>query len=120
MAKKAKQHGDAERERIAGEAADWLVKAIDNKMSPPERAAFEAWLEVENNRETFGHSLVVDPWGRIVAEAGVEPGILIAEIDPAEVAAARARIPSLQHGRRFEVVEPMAEPTHLRVVKRQP
>lgn len=74
----------------------------------------------ENNRETFGHSLVVDPWGRIVAEAGVEPGILIAEVDPAEVAAARARIPSLQHGRRFEVVEPMAEPTHLRVVKRKP
>jgi predicted amidohydrolase len=72
----------------------------------------------ENGRETFGHSLIVDPWGRILAEGGVEPGIVLAEIDPAEVAAARARIPSLQHGRRFEVVEPMAEPAHLRVVKR--
>ena len=43
----------------------------------------------ENGRETFGHSLVVDPWGRIVAEGGTEPGVVLAEIDPAEVAAAR-------------------------------
>jgi predicted amidohydrolase len=69
----------------------------------------------ENGRETFGHSLVVDPWGRIIAEGGTEPGVIMAEIDPAEVAAARARIPSLQHGRRFEVTAPMAE-THLRAV----
>jgi deaminated glutathione amidase len=71
----------------------------------------------ENGRETYGHSLVVDPWGRIVAEGGIEPGIVMAEIDPAEVAKARARIPSLQHGRRFEIVEPMAEPTHLHAVR---
>jgi predicted amidohydrolase len=70
----------------------------------------------ENGRETFGHSLVVDPWGRIVAEGGVEPGIVIADVDPAQVAAARTRIPSLQHGRRFEVIEPLAEPTHLRAI----
>jgi len=71
----------------------------------------------ENGRETYGHSLVVDPWGRIIAEGGIEPGIIMAEIDPAEVAKARARIPSLQHGRRFEIVEPMAEPTHLHAVR---
>lgn len=71
----------------------------------------------ENGRETFGHSLIVDPWGRILAEGGTEPGIVMAEIDPAEVAKARARIPSLQHGRRFEIVEPMAEPAHLHVVR---
>ncbi len=71
----------------------------------------------ENGRETFGHSLVIDPWGRIVAEGGIEPGVVLAEVDPAEVAAARARIPSLQHGRRFEVIEPLAEPTHLRAVR---
>jgi predicted amidohydrolase len=71
----------------------------------------------ENGRETFGHSLVVDPWGRILAEGGTEPGVLIAEIDPAEVAAARGRVPSLNHGRRFELVEPLAEPTHLHVVR---
>ena len=64
----------------------------------------------ENKRETFGHSLIVDPWGRILAEGGTEPGIVMATIDPAEVARARARIPSLQHGRRFEVIEPLAEP----------
>ena len=71
----------------------------------------------ENGRETFGHSLIVDPWGRIIAEGGTEPGVIMAEINPAEVANARARIPSLQHGRRFEIVEPMAEPTHLHVVR---
>ena len=70
----------------------------------------------ENGRETFGHSLIVDPWGRILAEGGTEPGVVIAEIDISEVAKARARIPSLEHGRRFEIVEPMAEPTHLHVV----
>jgi len=72
--------------------------------------------EHENGRSTFGHSLVVDPWGRILAEGGTEPGVVFADIDPAEVSAARSRIPSLQHGRRFEILEPMAEPTHLHVV----
>jgi len=71
----------------------------------------------ENGRETFGHSLVVDPWGRILAEGGTEPGVILAVIDPAEVTTARARIPSLQHGRRFEVIEPMAEPAHLHAVR---
>ena len=42
---------------------------------------------------------------------------ILAVIDPAEVTAARAKIPSLQHGRRFEVIEPMAEPTHLHAVR---
>jgi deaminated glutathione amidase len=70
----------------------------------------------ENGRETFGHSLVVDPWGRILAEGGTEPGVVMARIEPAEVSAARARIPSLQHGRRFEIVEPMALPAHLHAV----
>jgi deaminated glutathione amidase len=74
----------------------------------------------ENGRETYGHSLVVDPWGRIVAEGGNEPGVVMAEIDPAQVSAARAKVPSLQHGRRFEVVEPMAEPAHLHAVRSAP
>lgn len=55
MAKKAKQHEDNARERVAREAADWLVKVIDNKMSSPERSAFEAWLEDERHRETFAN-----------------------------------------------------------------
>jgi predicted amidohydrolase len=70
----------------------------------------------ESGRETYGHSLVIDPWGRVLAEGGVEPGVIFADIDPAEVASARSRIPSLQHGRRFEILEPMAEPAHLHVV----
>jgi len=70
----------------------------------------------ENGRETFGHSLAIDPWGRVLAEGGVEPAVVLADVDLAEIAGARARIPSLQHGRRFEILEPMAEPSHLHVV----
>jgi predicted amidohydrolase len=57
----------------------------------------------EDGRETFGHSLIVDPWGRILAEAGTEPGVILAEIDSGEVAKARGRIPVLQHARSFTV-----------------
>ena len=71
----------------------------------------------ENGRDTFGHSLIVDPWGRIIAEGGTEPGVIVGEINPTEVVNARARVPSLQHGRRFEIVEPLAEPAHLHVVR---
>jgi predicted amidohydrolase len=70
----------------------------------------------ENGRETFGHSLVVDPWGRVVAEGGTEPGVVMAEIALAEIATARGRIPSLQHGRRFEVATPAATPAYLHAV----
>lgn len=71
----------------------------------------------QNGRETYGHSLVVDPWGRILAEGGTEPGVVMAQVDPSEVVAARSRIPSLHHGRRFELVEPLAEPTYLHAVR---
>jgi predicted amidohydrolase len=57
----------------------------------------------EDGRETYGHSLIVDPWGRVLAEGGTEPGVILAEIDLALVADARQRIPSLQHGRPFRV-----------------
>ena len=50
----------------------------------------------EDGRETFGHSLIVSPWGDILAEAkGDEPGVILAEIDPLRVKRARAQIPSL-------------------------
>jgi predicted amidohydrolase len=74
----------------------------------------------EDGRETFGHSIVVDPWGGVVAEGGTEPGVILADIDPAQIATARGRIPSLQHGRRFEIVEPIAEPAHLHAVRSAP
>jgi predicted amidohydrolase len=70
----------------------------------------------EHGRETYGHSLIVDPWGRVLAEGGIEPGVIMAEIDPAQVAAARGRVPSLQHGRRFDLIEPLAEPARLHAV----
>ncbi|MCJ2127028.1 carbon-nitrogen hydrolase family protein [Methylobacterium sp. J-077] len=58
----------------------------------------------EDGRETYGHSLIVDPWGRVLAVAGgSEPGVILAEIDLAQVADARARIPALQHTRVFTV-----------------
>ncbi|MGX7705113.1 carbon-nitrogen hydrolase family protein [Methylobacterium sp. Gmos1] len=54
----------------------------------------------EDGRETYGHSLIVDPWGRVLAEAdGNEPGVIVAEIDMALVTDARARIPALRHAR---------------------
>jgi predicted amidohydrolase len=57
----------------------------------------------EDGRETYGHSLIVDPWGRVLAEGGTEPGVVMAEIDTALVADARSRIPTLKHGRPFRV-----------------
>jgi deaminated glutathione amidase len=54
-----------------------------------------------NGRKTYGHSLIVAPWGEVLAEAGTEPGIIVADIDPALSAQARARVPSLQHDRVF-------------------
>ncbi len=54
----------------------------------------------EDGRETYGHSLIVDPWGRVLAEAdGNAPGVILAEIDMALVADSRARIPALRHAR---------------------
>lgn len=55
----------------------------------------------ENGRETYGHSLIVNPWGEIIAEAGLEPCVVMAEIDPVKVVEARARVPSLTHDRSF-------------------
>ncbi len=55
----------------------------------------------DGGRRTFGHSLIVDPWGRVLADGGQSPGYVIADIDPAKVAEARARIPSLNHDRPF-------------------
>lgn len=57
----------------------------------------------ENGRSTFGHSMIVSPWGEILAEAGTDPCVIFAEIDLAQVADARARIPALKHGRAFDI-----------------
>ena len=79
-------------------------------------AAAQAGLH-ENKRETFGHSLIVDPWGTVIAEGGVEPGVFMAKIDPAKVETARKAIPSLQHGRRFSVADAKAGTDYLHLVR---
>ncbi|MBZ9695386.1 carbon-nitrogen hydrolase family protein [Mesorhizobium sp. B2-3-14] len=58
----------------------------------------------EDGRETYGHSLIVDPWGRIIAEAAHdEPAVIVAEIDPAQSLAARKKIPNLRNARDFTI-----------------
>jgi predicted amidohydrolase len=58
----------------------------------------------ESGRETYGHSLVVAPWGENLAEAdGVHPMVIVADVKSSDVAEARKRIPSLQHDRPFQV-----------------
>lgn len=71
----------------------------------------------ENKRETFGHSLIIDPWGEILAEGGTEPGVVLAKIDPAKVQSVRKNIPSLQHGRRFSLADPKAGPDYVHLVR---
>ena len=57
--------------------------------------------EIAGGGACYGHSLIVDPWGRILADGGTEEGYIIANIDMAEVERARARIPALTHDRDF-------------------
>ncbi|MDJ0610192.1 MAG: carbon-nitrogen hydrolase family protein [Kiloniellales bacterium] len=57
--------------------------------------------EHAEGRQTYGHSLIVDPWGEVLADGGDEPGVVVAEIDPAAVAKARAMVPSLSNDRDF-------------------
>jgi predicted amidohydrolase len=72
----------------------------------------------ESGRETYGHSLIVDPWGTVLAEGGsTETGIVMAKIDPAKVESVRKTIPSLQHGRRFSIVDTRDSPDHLHLVR---
>jgi len=56
----------------------------------------------EDGRETYGHSLIINPWGEIIGELDHnEPGVLTAELDLSEVAKARSRIPGLTNERKF-------------------
>jgi len=57
--------------------------------------------EHENGRKTYGHSLIIDPWGEVLADGGDEPGFIAAEVNPAAVTQARTKIPSLAHDRDF-------------------
>ena len=57
-----------------------------------------------DGRKTFGHSLVVDPWGEILLDMGDRPGVEVIDLDPALIAEARSRIPVLQHRRAIGAV----------------
>lgn len=55
-----------------------------------------------NGRNTYGHAMIVSPWGEVLAEAGGEPGVIVADIAPGAAQDARAHIPSLLHDRPFK------------------
>jgi predicted amidohydrolase len=55
------------------------------------------------DRKTYGHSLIVDPWGRIMADGGTGEGIITAELDSGEVDKIRAKLPNLKHDRDFTI-----------------
>ncbi len=55
------------------------------------------------DRQTFGHSLIVDPWGTVIADGGENVGVITADIDLAKVGEARRKIPALTHDRTYDV-----------------
>jgi len=58
----------------------------------------------EDGRETFGHSLVVDPWGEVLLDMGADPGLGFADVDLARLRDVRARLPALAHRRAIDSV----------------
>lgn len=75
------------------ESAAWVV------------AAAQAGVHADG-RTTYGHSLVVDPWGEVVLDMGPDAGLGFADIDAARVAEVRARIPVIAHRRPIAAVKP--------------
>jgi deaminated glutathione amidase len=61
------------------------------------------WGQHAEGRKTYGHSLIVDPWGEVLADAGEGVGFITAEIDPAKIAEARRMVPALRHDRAVPV-----------------
>ena len=57
--------------------------------------------EHEGGRKTYGHSIIVGPWGEVLAEADDKPGIIMADLDLSLVEKARQAVPSLQHDREY-------------------
>ena len=66
------------------------------------------WGEHAGGRKSYGHSLIVSPWGEILADGGEGTGIVSARIDPARVAEARRMVPSLLHDRPFTEPAPLS------------
>jgi predicted amidohydrolase len=57
------------------------------------------------DRATYGHSLIIDPWGQVLADGGEDRGVVVAEVDPAAVGRARGMVPALQHDQAFDLAE---------------
>lgn len=60
-------------------------------------APAQTGIHAGDGRKTYGHSLIIAPWGEVLADAGQAVGVISATIDPAQVAEARARVPALSH-----------------------
>jgi predicted amidohydrolase len=63
------------------------------------------WGEHAGGRRSYGHSLIVDPWGEVLGDGSEGTGIVTAQIDPERIAKARGMVPSLQHDRGFTLSE---------------
>ena len=90
-------------QHVTGEA-HWHVllraRAIENQCYVVAPAQWGAYGAPENGRRSFGHSLIVGPWGEIVAEAPADGDVaIVAELDPAELRRVRRVLPALQHRR---------------------
>ncbi len=68
----------------------------------------------EHGRETFGHSLIISPWGEVLAEGGVQPAVIVADVELRAVEDVRSRVPSLRHDRTFDVVHAGREAAEVR------
>lgn len=88
-----KQHWHALLQARAIETGCWVLAPAQTGTHPASRG---------RSRMTYGHSLVISPWGEVIADAGTETGIVFVDIDREKVAQARRRIPSLNHDAEFD------------------
>ena len=75
------------------------------------------WGRHDNSRETYGHSAIIDPWGEVLAEAGSEPGVIVADIDLSAIDKARRMVPAIHHDRPFEAPAPVLDRPALRAAE---
>jgi nitrilase len=86
-------------------AAHWhtllRARAIETQsfVIAPAQTGRHAKDREDGGRETYGHSLIIDPWGRILADAGTAPGLIYADIDLMQANELRERMPLLHHNR---------------------
>ena len=73
-------------------------------------AAAQCGDHAGSNRKTYGHSIIVAPWGEVLGELDEEPGVLVCDIDLGAIDEARGRVPSLEHDRPFRAPAPAPRP----------